>query len=147
MVDIFTPEQWQALTGPFSMWEITTRRNVLRALPLGEVTAPGPLATPFTLSDEQIQLFVDACEPDAVLADLDMDTRSIKPQDIAPKHETAVMCVNVWRQYSEANPKRSDRRVLRMFAQKALDESPADWLHSQDAFKALDEISQGLPWS
>ena len=60
------PEQWTALTTPFSRWQIRGRDGKLAELPMSGA-AVEPVTPPLIFSDAQIEALSDATEPDQMI--------------------------------------------------------------------------------
>jgi hypothetical protein len=130
---VLTPSQWDALTAPIGAWRIHDRTGTEKALVLNETRlertgAPEPLV----LSDAQIEQLMQAGEPDALLAQLDMPPESAAPRDVKWQYDVAGFSISHWQKSGS-----SDRRVLLAFARRVFASGGA-WV--RDAARVQQEL-------
>lgn len=109
--NVLTPQQWYEMTAPIQQWTFSDRRGdeVVLALPEDRASVI-PENKQFTLSAGQLEIFINASEPDRLL-----DTLNYTPQMMENRlydyWHLAQQCVQTWQQSGS-----EDRVVLEQFA-------------------------------
>ncbi|APW38294.1 hypothetical protein RD110_14760 [Rhodoferax koreense] len=130
---VLTPAQWDALTAPMVDWKIHDRAGLRRVIPLYEsrLERTGASET-LQLSDAQIDLLIQAGEPDALLAQLARSPEDVALADVKWHYEVARYCIERWQQSGS-----TDRGALLVFARRVF-ASERDWL--KDAGRVQQEL-------
>lgn len=125
---VLTQEQWDALTAPMVSWTAKGRRNEEVTLPLSE-TRLGNTGLPdaIQLSEEQIAKLIQAGEPDALLAHLELDPPRIEAKYLQWHYDTANYCVTLWRRHEAQRGEAARRGMLWDFARRVFASNGA-WL-------------------
>lgn len=122
----FTPQQWAEMTAPIQHWTFLDRRGdeVALALPEERVNVV-PEDKLFSLNMDQMELLINAGEPDFLLANLNYTPEMIGNRLYDYWH-LAKQCVETWQQSGS-----EDRDVLQQFAIKVFN-SNGQTLQEQD---------------
>lgn len=134
---VLTPEQWDAISGPFAQWEVHDRMGDTYALALNESrkerTQP---PQPLRLASEQIARLMDEGEPDALLDHIDEEPSQANARYMQSNHETARICIRHWEASGSAN-----RAVLATFARLVFQSGTAT---RNDAARMNDLLQQAI---
>jgi|GEM_PF-1004563 len=124
--NVFTPQQWSEMTAPIQQWTFSDRRGDGVALALPEERASViPEKKQFALSAAQLEILIDATEPDILLDTLTY-TPPMMENRLYDYWHLAQQCVQIWQQSGSR-----DREVLRQFAMKVFN-SKGKVLQEQD---------------
>ena len=112
--DILTTTQWDALTAPMEQWQIHDRSGIRHELALSDTRRQQQQAPAFlNLSDDQIEKLINAGEPDALLARLELTPETMEAREMKKCHALAQFCVAQWQAGAC-----TDRGALLIFARR-----------------------------
>lgn len=124
-------QQWCEMTAPIQRWTFLNRRVEEVSLDLPEDRANVMVESkPFTLSAQQMDVLINAAEPDMLLYQLNYTPHRMG-NHMQAYWELAQQCVQIWQQSGA-----KDRGVLRRFAIKVFN-SNGQTLHEHDWVKLL----------
>lgn len=125
---VLTPQQWGEMTSQVRRWVFLDRRGeeAVLALPEGRENLT-PENKQFKLSSEQLEVLIDAAEPDLLLDQVKRGPQETK-NHLYDDWQLARDCVTVWQQSGSGN-----REVLLQFARKVFNSNgqalqKRDWI-------------------
>lgn len=116
---VLSSEQWNALMAPIARWEFNNRdgtRSFFPGAKQQEQQTGDAEPNPLRLSDEQIEQMMQATEPDALLAHIDMDPTADSAEHTQSRYEAARQCIRIWKVSGS-----TDRGILSDFARRVFE--------------------------